>query len=73
MTWQDGKLIGFRPGGPTGRLRVPFLALSPSEFAGYYLFIAQNVSLWFEIDKKGNVTGLKIKGSGQEKLLKKVI
>jgi len=72
MTWQDGKLIGFRPGGPTGRLRVPFLALSPSEFAGYHLFIAKNISIRFEIDKKGNATGIKIKDTGQQKLLKKV-
>jgi hypothetical protein len=54
------------------RVWIPFLATAPNELAGYHLFIAQNVSLGFEIDKKGNATGTKIKDSGQQKLLEKV-
>lgn len=72
MIWESGKLLGFRLAESVSRVRIPFLATAPNEFAGYHLFIAKKISLRFEIDKKGNATGIKIKDSGQQKLLEKV-
>ncbi|MBP1768862.1 MAG: serine hydrolase, partial [Candidatus Aminicenantes bacterium] len=72
LTWQDGKLLGFKPGWSGGGFGIPCLAVATNEFAAYHLFMARNVGLGFETDGNGKVTGLKIKTPGQPKLLLKV-
>lgn len=60
--WKDGQNIGVAPVRRAQGLTVPCMPVSNTEFAGYDLGMAKNVSLRFETDDAGHVTRLAVPG-----------
>ncbi|MFB0515063.1 MAG: hypothetical protein ACETWG_00480 [Candidatus Neomarinimicrobiota bacterium] len=45
-------------------MAIPFLLTSPTDFAGYHLSMAANISLTFDSGTEGAVTGLRAAAEG---------
>jgi CubicO group peptidase (beta-lactamase class C family) len=58
IVWAEGKIVGLRSRRSSEPARLLLQPVSETEFAGYDLGRAENVSFVFALDEKGAITGL---------------
>jgi len=62
LYWQGKKNVGVAPTPPPGKMAIPFIPSSETEFSGYRIDTAINTKLGFKMDDKGSITGLMVPG-----------
>jgi len=72
LYWRDRLNIGVGPMMSPPEFSIPFMPISDTEFAGYHLGIARNVSVSFSLDDKGSVTGLSLHKPDRDIFARKV-
>jgi len=62
LYWQEEKIVGMSPARSSQLTVIPFIPLSKTEFAGYHLDMARNISISYEVDADDSITGLTVHG-----------
>ncbi len=60
LYWRNKMNIGVGPLMSIQETSVPFMPMSSTEFAGYHLGMAKNISLGFGVDSSGAITGISV-------------
>lgn len=71
LYWRDRMNIGIGPMMSSPEFSISFMPMSDTEFAGYHLGIARNVSLSFSLDDKGVVEGLNVHKQDRDLFIRK--
>ncbi len=71
LYWRNKMNIGVGPLMGVQQISVPLMPLSKTEFAGYHLGLAKNMSLSFSVDNSGAVTGLSVHNPSGDLTVKK--
>ncbi len=72
LYWRDRMNIGVGPMRSSPGFSLSFMPISDTEFTGYHLGIAKNISLGFALDDNGSVRGLAIHKRGRDLFASKV-
>lgn len=62
LYWQEGKIVAMSPARSAQLIAIPFMPLSETEFAGYQLGMARNISISFKSDADDFISGLTVHG-----------